>query len=519
VVISTRLSQDKIIYAAIAIFIVILTVFRIGNQTLGYGVETDFLSRFVPEAERFLAGEPLKLEFHPPLYPITLASFYLILGDWVLAGILLSLLSAMFVLIFSYHFVKLSVGRVESVGVVLILFLSWGFIKYSVLASSDMFFLAIFYCGLMLIAMAENRQNYFLWGASGICIGLGFLARINGLPMIFFLLFPFAVKEKPRIIGKILMTMVCGMLLPVLLWIVIAKVTESPLHTTNNCASLAASYFSNTNRRSDADAVIIASQNFSSIWQILCHDPVQMGSQYLADFFSNTQKLFMNRILLPFPLILFALPGLIFLFYVRFDRFRIILLVNLTIMFLFLNLHTWVDRYYLFAVPVMGASITAILKYILTANKNMKNPIVLAIFFIVTISFFSATAYSGFILFKSRLSTDTYAAYKVLAHEDNFHKKLIIGYKPHLSFHTKSERCFFPNVNTIDELRTAVSGILSNHPDNYETYIFYGFAERKFRSQFFMLEKIDNSVPWLKKIAAGNQKGGWVLYKVLTERL
>ena len=51
--ISTQQSQDKIIYAAIAIFIVLLTVFRIGNQTLGYGVETDFLSRFVPEAERF----------------------------------------------------------------------------------------------------------------------------------------------------------------------------------------------------------------------------------------------------------------------------------------------------------------------------------------------------------------------------------------------------------------------------------------------------------------------------------
>ena len=506
--ISTQQSQDKIIYAAIAIFIVLLTVFRIGNQTLGYGVETDFLSRFVPEAERFLAGEPLKLEFHPPLYPITLASVYLILGDWILAGILLSLLSSMFALIFSYHFVKLSVGRIESVGVVLILFLSWGFIKYSMLASGDMFFLAIFYCGLMLIVMAENRQNYFLWGASGICLGLGLLARTNGLPMMSFLLFPFAVKEEPRIIGKILMTVVCGMMIPVLLWIVIANLTESPLYVVKNYANLAASYFSNTNRRSDAEAVIIANQNFSSLWQVICHDPLQMGRQYIVDFFSNTQKLFMNRILLPFPLNLFALPGLIFLFYLRFDRFKIILLVNLAIMFLFLNLHPWVDRYYLFAVPVMGASIAAILNYILTANNKMKNPIVLAIFFIVTISYFSITAYSGFIKFKSRLATDTYTACKVLAPEDNFHKKLIIGYKPHLRFFTKSEGCFFPNVNTIDELRTAVSGILSNHPDNYETYIFYGDAERRFRSQFIMLEKIKNPAPWLKKIAAGNQKGG-----------
>src|SRR5918996_6406781 len=65
----------------------------LGRSHLGYGVETDFVSTYLREAQRFLNGEPLLSEFHPPLYPLALAGLRALLEDWLLAGVVLSAVS------------------------------------------------------------------------------------------------------------------------------------------------------------------------------------------------------------------------------------------------------------------------------------------------------------------------------------------------------------------------------------------------------------------------------------------
>ncbi len=61
--------------------------------------------------------------------------------------------------------------------------------------------------------------------------------------------------------------------------------------------------------------------------------------------------------------------------------------------------------------------------------------------------------------------------------------------------------------------------ILNKYSDSYQIYIFCGSIERRLRPQFSILEEKENPFPWLKKIADGNHKEGWVLYKVIIERL
>ena len=74
----------------------------LSRSYLGYGVETDFIGAYVPEAQRFLDGEPLLSRFHPPLYPMVIAGLRQFVGDWLLAGVMLSVVSGMAVLIVSW---------------------------------------------------------------------------------------------------------------------------------------------------------------------------------------------------------------------------------------------------------------------------------------------------------------------------------------------------------------------------------------------------------------------------------
>ena len=67
----------------------------LSRSYLGYGVETDFIGAYVPEAQRVLDGEPLLSEFHSPLYPLAIAGLRQLVDDWLLAGVALSVVSGM----------------------------------------------------------------------------------------------------------------------------------------------------------------------------------------------------------------------------------------------------------------------------------------------------------------------------------------------------------------------------------------------------------------------------------------
>ena len=73
----------------------------LSRSYLGYH-ETDYVQFFVPDAERFLEGEPLQGAFHPPLYPVLIAGAYAFLGDWLAAGIAVSFGFGLAALVCSY---------------------------------------------------------------------------------------------------------------------------------------------------------------------------------------------------------------------------------------------------------------------------------------------------------------------------------------------------------------------------------------------------------------------------------
>ena len=500
-------------------FVILMSVLCFRRQTLNYGVESDFIGLFVPDAIRFLNGDPLKLYFHPPFYSIVLSSLYVIFKNWIISGMTLSVISSCIVMIMSYQFVKLVFGEKEAVGAISAFLFSWAFISYSIQASSDMFFFALYYCCIFAIAMAEKKQKKYFWIIGGIFAGLTFLTRSNGIPIIFVLLFAAVSKCKNLSKKKILVFMVSGVIIPVVLWTLYAKISDSPVYVESNYKNLALSYFSEGSDRFSGDAMATADKGFSNIWQVLAENPKHILYRYVKDLLKSIMKLFTTENIIAFPFIPFALPGLILLFFIKFDQFKLVLLVNLLAMILFINLHAWMDRLYLFMIPIMGAGIFALIDH-MYLHFNLK-PDTKFLFIVVPILLlvFLINIKVHYRYFVKSEATDSLAASKKLMNKTNIKETLIISRFKYLSFYTGSKEYGFPDVKTFKDLQISIKKMIPPYTANRTAYLFYGYNERTLRPQFSMLEKSDFYSPWLKKVDRGNEKGGWVLYKILTNNL
>ncbi|MCU0364957.1 MAG: hypothetical protein MUE93_04715, partial [Ignavibacteriaceae bacterium] len=90
-----------------AVYLVIVGLISFIFHTVGdYGIETDFFWGYVPSAQKFLAGEIPMDAFRGPLYPIVLAIFGFILGDFFHAGILIAVLSASVIVYITFELLK-----------------------------------------------------------------------------------------------------------------------------------------------------------------------------------------------------------------------------------------------------------------------------------------------------------------------------------------------------------------------------------------------------------------------------
>lgn len=150
-------------------------------HTVGdYGIETDFFWGYVPSAKKFLAGEIPMDAFRGPLYPMVLAVFGFILGDFFHAGILIGVISASVVIYITFEILKKIFSPVISFFVTILLALNSVFIQYSYSAGTDMFFNAL--AALTLFFFFSNREiNYKNLILAAFFGGFSYLTRYNGI--------------------------------------------------------------------------------------------------------------------------------------------------------------------------------------------------------------------------------------------------------------------------------------------------------------------------------------------------
>lgn len=181
---------EKFDYIPFILYTIILLIINLIYHKIGdYGVETDFFWMYVPEAKKILNGTLPIDQFRGPVYPIVLALFKLIIGDFFRAGIIINTISAGIALYFFDKTLKLIFNRFIAFFTVLFIAFNPVFVQYTYSCGTDMLFLGLISLSLYFV-FKKSKYNYYL---AGFFTGLTYLIRYNGIFLvtgtIFFIIF------------------------------------------------------------------------------------------------------------------------------------------------------------------------------------------------------------------------------------------------------------------------------------------------------------------------------------------
>jgi 4-amino-4-deoxy-L-arabinose transferase-like glycosyltransferase len=488
----------------VAVYVVFILGIGLGRSYIGYD-ETDYVSFFVPEAQRFLAGEPLGSAFHPPLYPILIAGAHALLGDWLAAGLAVSLVFGLVGLVCSCLLLRRLGGLAAAWGTGLTLMGSGIFIGESARASADVMFFALFMAACLLALEALSSSSRRLWAACGLVVGLALITRTNGPPLLLLALAPFlgAGPRHERTVDCL--HLIAGIALPVLAVVAYGGATGSHVWPTENHLSLATSYFAGGDRNS-LDAALRVTGRFGSLTEVLLHDPVHIATTYLRDLYQLLSADI--TMLVEFPLCFMYLPGLLLIVGRRWSGALAIVLAILVAELLLTNLKQFQPRYYLFLVPLIGAAVGHTCWHILGLEWSARWRAVLAS--TITLMFVAAIGLSFAKTYRGARDGMVELAELVPASPGRIERgAAIVARKPHLAFYVGAESIHLPELDTLAVLHAFLRLQAARAP----LYLLYGQIERRLRPQFQALQTATGTPHWLEVVAASAVPGQWVLYR------
>ncbi len=502
--------------AAIIAILLVLATMSLSRDYFTFGTETDYVGAFIQEAARFQQGEALELFYHPPAYSITLGLIQNVTDDWFVTGRFVSLGAAAIVLVTSLVFYALALSRAAAIGVLVVMVASPLFLTYGALASSDLFFFALYTSSLTLAFLAARKRSMLTWVGAGIVIGMALLSRTNGISLLLILLVPW-LEPVERTGSRLRATMAVslGLALPIAAWLAYASATGSPLMPVNTHINLAWTFFPPDGVDAWRDAIDYARQKFPNVWAVFTHDPAGMIRQYAIGLYKLPARLAEAGDVLAYPLNLLYLPAVLFLLITARDRWVVIAVVLALGQVLLMGLNIYLPRYYLFLLPLIGAAMGHASGQIFfgpgmasggTIGRVIAGFVVsgLAVLAILN-SFFDAQRYlttSGAELRESIPEvTQLIPAGSV-----------VVARKPVVAFYTESQASGMPAGQSLEDLRSHLQAV-GAEVGNREVFVYFGAAERAHRPEYSDLGLSYQAIEWLELEATGEQPEAWYLFR------
>ena len=501
--------EDVAAACLILLIAVLIVVYAIGRQYLNVNTETDFISGFQPEAARFLAGEPFLLEFHPPGYPVALATLQPAVGDWFAAGLFISALAAIAVLVSSYACFRELFGPCAGLGALAALAGSAVFMEYSVQATSDVYFLALWTLALWLVVLAMRQQRVWQWCLAGLLIAGAVLSRTNGVVLLMLLIAPLISGHTLRAGARNCAVLTVAVAGPLLLWLYYARSVGSPFMPTQTHANLALTYFADGSRIS-ADSLVLLRSQFTSSLDVVLADPQRVARIYLHDLMGLPGKL-LRRMTWP-PLAALSLVCAVAWLAKLKDR-RALLVLALTLgSVALLNMKAFEARYFLLLVPVAGASIGMAAAWLAGRFEHVERATRAAAVGLTALTAlaFAAAGYAGFARAEEPALTAEFREI-VAAIEDNApDNALIVCRKCNAAYHSgRANAGFFPDVQDLRQL----CGYLESLDRDRPTYLVIATMERKLRPEISTTLLSDPLPSWLEVTAEGTGSAPWRLIR------
>ena len=226
------------------------------------------------------------------------------------------------------------------------------FLVFASTVSSDMLFaaLATILLAFVVGAMLEPRRAglWFFCGMAAACV---MLTRANGLGAAAALLAPLLVSASLGDRLRWLGVMALGLAVPLLLWVMYAAATDSPLVVEDSYVNLAVAAYGDETKSWNEEAPRFAAQ-FTGLIDVLTHDPMRMAAQL-----SQRLLVFPAHLVLKLtwpPLAVLAVPGVLWvLFRNRTPAFLVYLLIACALAPL-AAIAGFRPRYFLFLLPLIG---------------------------------------------------------------------------------------------------------------------------------------------------------------------
>jgi len=333
------------------VFILIISLILGYTHVIGnFGVETDFYGVYAIQAKNILSGKPYTYLHNPPGYPILLAVFSFLTGDFfVSAKILTSISTALLGLICYLIFKSFFTARIALVSVI---FLSIILIPFSFLASTDIVG-ASFASIPILILINKDGINFRTYIIIGIACGVAYLIRADSVFVIIgisfsilFILISNTWREKLIKIGVLLI----GFILITSPWFIYNwKLNGSPFATT--AYRQVGLYFYDEKGNENEHLIKKASEENSTSPYLLFINPTKLIWKYFKNIPSRIELLAESGS--PFPLYLF-LGGGFFFFLQDLNRKRLAYLIIWLSGFLILGFIAFSFRHYYSLVPFIS---------------------------------------------------------------------------------------------------------------------------------------------------------------------
>jgi 4-amino-4-deoxy-L-arabinose transferase-like glycosyltransferase len=484
----------------------LITYLASGRQYMSFGVETDLLMQFMPDAERFLRGEPLELPYHPPLYAILSALANLLTGDWLTGGLLISMCAAAAAMILSFHWLRLIASPMIGVGAVAGMLASSAFVAHAGLASTDALFVALFLAVCSTAAAAQQRDSKLLWFLTGVAAALAILTRTNGITLLAVALPPL-LQPRDRLANAGIV--LAGSTAVLGAWVLLAALSGSHVAPEGTHVSLAWYYYQRDMLFGDASVALAG--EFSSAWDVIARDPMLILTTYARDLYNLCQQLLAADFTLSSPLNLLVLPGLIHLIS-QSRKFVVHLLVLVVPQLLLLNLAYPDQRYYLFLVPVFGAGAMAtllLLTSVITGRWRRR-----ALFGIFAACWLVATLVSARAGQREWFGSERELDQAISAVEaEASGAALLVARKPHIAYYTGLQHAWVPpSVQTVADLQAHL-----RNETRLPVVVYLGSEEIGVRPNLRPLVAESDAPPWLLPLERGTRPVRWALFRYARE--
>lgn len=492
---------------AIAVGVGLLAARRV---ELSYDVETDFVSTFERNADELLAGEPIRLGFHGPLYPVSVAAAHRLLGsDWR-AALPISWLGAVVCTVASVVVYGRLFGRGAGFGAGLALVSSQVFLVTAASASSDLLYLALTTGALLCAGAALETGSLRAQGGLGLLLGLALLTRTNALACLPLALAPLLAPVGPgRGRGRGLALLATGLALPLVVWLAFAHATGSTPFPQHTEVGLAATYFPPGADRWSGDANDYNLGRFRSALDVIRYDPRHVAATYLRDLFAIVRADLGSDAILAFPLFACALPGLVAIALAPLSRFAWLVVASLAAQVAFVNLRAYDPRYNLFLIPFLGACAGVCAERVWARTFSRLRAGVLAA---GLAALFAVGLRDALVDANRQLhAQDAELAALVPALRSTLPAgAALIARKPHAAFHVGATWLSFPFTEREPELEAIARSAAQHGP----VFLYYGSAERYYRPAFSAWLDPAAAPPWLTPRARSPVAGEWALYEV-----